>query len=232
MTDLSITVDAWTYEIENTIGSIGVGTILGQCYGSTNRNYCDKIQRDANGLIQNIFAATANIGEVETAGYDIQANYDMDLASWGSLSLGLDYTIIDKYEIRSPSSDGISTNVTDCVGVYDCGTLIENRWILDARWNKGDFRVRARLNYYGNFDECEEDFCNGGDEFAKREIDSRAYVSLGLGYDLGQGTNVGFNVSNLTDEDPPRIYNGFYSGADASYDFMGRYYTLSVNHNF
>ena len=232
MTDLSITVDAWTYEIENTIGSIGVGTILGQCYGSTNRNYCDKIQRDANGLIQNIFAATANIGEVETAGYDIQANYDMDLASWGSLSLGLDYTIIDKYEIRSPSSDGVSTNVTDCVGVYDCGTLIENRWILDARWNKGDFRVRARLNYYGNFDECEEDFCNGGDEFAKREIDSRAYVSLGLGYDLGQGTNVGFNVSNLTDEDPPRIYNGFYSGADASYDFMGRYYTLSVNHNF
>jgi outer membrane receptor protein involved in Fe transport len=228
--NLSITVDAWEYEIENTIGSIGVGTILGGCYYSSNRNYCDKVQRDANGLIQNIFAATANIGEVETAGYDIQANYDLDLNDWGSLSLGLDWTVIDTYEIRSPGSDGVSTNVTDCVGVYDCGTLIENRWILDARWKKGDLTVRGRLNYYDNFDECEDDFCNGGT--ARREIDNVAYISLGVGYDLGQGTRLGLNVSNLTDEDPPRIYNGFYSGADVAYDFMGRYYMVSINHTF
>ena len=228
--NLSITVDAWEYELENTIGSIGVGTILGGCYYSSNRNYCDKIQRDANGLIQNIFAATANIGEVETAGYDIQANYDLDLNDWGSLSLGLDWTVIDTYEIRSPGSDGVSTNVTDCVGVYDCGTLIENRWILDARWKKGDLTVRGRLNYYDNFDECEDDFCNGGT--SRREIDNVAYISLGVGYDLGQGTRLGLNVSNLTDEDPPRIYNGFYSGADVAYDFMGRYYMVSINHTF
>lgn len=228
--DLSITIDAWEYEIQNTIGSIGTGTILGGCYYASNRNYCDKIERDSNGLIQNIFAATANIGEVETAGYDIQANYDMDFDNWGSLSLGLDWTIIDTYEIRSPGSDGVSTNVTDCVGVYDCGTLIENRWILDARWKKDDLTVRARLNYYDNFDECEDDFCNGGT--ARREIDNRAYISLGIGYDLGQGTRLGVNVSNLTDEDPPRIYNGFYSGADVSYDFMGRYYMVSLNHSF
>lgn len=230
--NLSITVDAWEYEIENTIGSIGVGTILGGCYGSTTRNYCDKIERDANGLIQNIFAATANIGEVETSGYDIQANYDMDFDNWGSLALSLDYTIIDTYEIRSPGSDGVSTNVTDCVGVYDCGTLIENRWILDARWKRGDLTARARLNFYDNFSECEDDFCNGGAEFLEREIDDRAYLSLGFGYNLGQGTRLGLNISNVTDEDPPRIYNGFYSGADVAYDFMGRYYTLSLNHKF
>jgi outer membrane receptor protein involved in Fe transport len=39
-------------------------------------------------------------------------------------------------------------------------------------------------------------------------------------------------VSNLLDEDPPRIFNGFYSSADVSYDFMGRYLTLGVSHNF
>jgi outer membrane receptor protein involved in Fe transport len=57
-------------------------------------------------------------------------------------------------------------------------------------------------------------------------------LTLSGGYDLGQGTRVRLVVSNLLDEDPPRIFNGFYSSADVSYDFMGRYLTLGVSHNF
>ena len=30
--DLSVTIDWWDYEIENTIGTIGAGSILGNCY--------------------------------------------------------------------------------------------------------------------------------------------------------------------------------------------------------
>ncbi len=227
--DLTITIDSWEYELSNTIGSIGVGTILGGCYYSTERRYCDKVERDSNGLITNIYAQTTNIGEVETSGVDIQANYDFDLGNMGSLSLALDYTILDSYEIRTPNADG-STNTTECVGVYDCGTLIENRWILDARWSKGDYSARVRVNFYDKFSECEDDYCQ--EDLISRTIDSVYYVSLGLGYNFGQGTRLGLNVSNLTDENPPRIYNGFYSAADVAYDFMGRYYTVSLNHKF
>ena len=86
------------------------------------------------------------------------------------------------------------------------------------------------MNFYDEFIECEGDFC-GGDEI-RRTIDSIAYVTLGLGYDLGQGTRLSLNVYNLTDENPPRIYNGFYSAADVTYDFLGQYYSLGISHEF
>lgn len=227
--DLSVTIDSWEYEIENTIGSIGAGSILGNCYFATDRKYCDKIQRDNNGLVSNIFAATTNIGEVGTAGLDIQASYYLAAGNLGSFNFDLDYTIVDEYEIRTPTATG-GLNVTNCVGVYDCGTLIENRWILTASWNKDQWDARVRVNFYDEFTECDGDFC-GGDE-VRRTIDSVAYVTLGVGYDLGQGTRFNLNVYNLTDENPPRIYNGFYSAADVAYDFLGQYYSIGISHKF
>ena len=53
-----------------------------------------------------------------------------------------------------------------------------------------------------------------------------------FGYDFEQGTNAQLTVSNLLDEHPPRIYNGFYSAADVNYDFMGRYVGLTLRHEF
>ena len=227
--DLSVTVDWWDYEIENTIGTIGAGTILGNCYFAADRKYCDKIQRDNNGLVSNIFAAATNIGEVGTSGFDIQADYYLAAGDLGSFNFSLDYTIVDEYEIRTPTATG-ALSVTDCVGVYDCGALIENRWIATATWNRDKLNARLRVNFYDEFIECEGDFC-GGDEI-RRTIDSIAYVTLGLGYDLGQGTRLSLNVYNLTDENPPRIYNGFYSAADVAYDFLGQYYSLGISHEF
>jgi len=227
--DLSVTVDWWDYEIENTIGTIGAGTILGNCYFNADRKYCDKIQRDNNGLVSNIFAAATNIGEVGTSGLDIQADYYLAAGDLGSFNFSLDYTVVDEYEIRTPTAAG-TLSVTDCVGVYDCGALIENRWIATATWNRDKLNARLRVNFYDEFVECEGDFC-GGDEI-RRTIDSIAYVTLGLGYDLGQGTRLSLNVYNLTDENPPRIYNGFYSAADVTYDFLGQYYSLGISHEF
>ena len=227
--DLSVTVDWWDYEIENTIGTIGAGTILGNCYFNADRKYCDKIERDNNGLVSNIFAAATNIGEVGTSGIDVQADYYLSAGDLGSFNFSLDYTAVDEYEIRTPTAAG-TLSITDCVGVYDCGTLIENRWIATASWNRDKFNARLRVNFYDEFTECEGDFC-GGDEI-RRTIDSVAYVTLGLGYDLGQGTRFNLNVYNLTDENPPRIYNGFYSAADVAYDFLGQYYTLGISHKF
>ena len=227
--DLSVTVDWWDYEIENTIGSIGASSILANCYINADRKYCDKIQRDNNGLVSNIFAASTNIGEVGTSGLDVQADYYLSAGDFGSFNFSLDYTMVDEYEIRTPTDDG-GQNVTNCVGVYDCGTLIENRWILTTTWNRDKLNARLRVNFYDEFTECDGDFC-GGNEIS-RTIDSVAYVTLGVGYDLGQGTRLNLNVYNLTDENPPRIYNGFYSAADVAYDFLGQYYSLGISHEF
>ena len=232
--NLDITIDSWEYEISNTIGSIGVGTILGGCYQAdpNNRQYCDKIERNSVGRISNVYAATANIGEVETSGIDFQIDYRWDHEKAGSFAISWDYTQIDEFNIMTPGSDGVSTNVQTCLDIYDCGVTLSDRWILDVDWSKGAYDASIRVNSYSDFRECEDDYCNGGPDVASRNIEQVRYLTLSGGYDLGQGTRVRLVVSNLLDEDPPRIFNGFYSSADVTYDFMGRYLTLGVSHNF
>ena len=83
-------------------GTIGAGTILGNCYFNADRKYCDKIERDNNGLVSNIFAAATNIGEVGTSGIDVQADYYLSAGDLGSFNFSLDYTAVDEYEIRTP----------------------------------------------------------------------------------------------------------------------------------
>ena len=96
------------------MGSIGAGSVLGNCYFATARKYCDKIERDNNGLVSNIFATTTNIGEVGTSGYDIQADYYLSAGDIGAFNFSLDYTIVDEFEIRTPTATG-GLNITDCV---------------------------------------------------------------------------------------------------------------------
>jgi outer membrane receptor protein involved in Fe transport len=211
-----------------------VGTILGGCYQAdpNNRQYCDKIERNSVGRISNVYAATANIGEVETSGIDFQIDYRWDHEKAGSFAISWDYTQIDEFIIMSPSSDGVTVNTQECLDIYDCGTVLSDRWILDVDWSKGDYDASIRVNSYSDFRECEDDYCNGGPDVASRNIEQVRYLTLSGGYDVGQGTRVRLVVSNLLDEEPPRIFNGFYSSADVSYDFMGRYITLGINHSF
>ena len=58
------------------------------------------------------------------------------------------------------------------------------------------------------------------------------YVSYDLKSSVGK-TGFLFGVNNLTDVDPPWIYNGQIVKTDpSSYDFLGRYFYLKLSHNF
>ena len=102
--------------------------------------------------------------------------------------------------------------------------------IVDIDWSYDQMSSRIRLNRYPSFEECESDNCQGDN--LRRQIEEVTYVSASFGYDFEQGTNAQLTVSNLLDEHPPRIYNGFYSAADVNYDYMGRYVGLTLRHEF
>lgn len=228
--DLAINIDYFSYEIEDTIGSFGASGILGACYYSTNRSRCDKIERNAGGLIQNIYSTTTNIGGVTNKGVDIQLDYGID-TGFGRFDFAVDYTSLDEYSISSPTSDGLGTAVTQCVDVYDCGVVIDGRFIADVSWFLDKMSARLRFNSYPSFEECSGDNCNN-ESSSRRQIERVTYVTAGFGYNFEQGTRLSLNISNLLDEEPPRIFNAFYSAADVSYDFMGRYIGLTLIHNF
>lgn len=229
--DFSINMDYFSYELEDTIGTVGAGYILGACYysSSANRSRCDKVERDNNNLIKNIYATTTNIGQVENSGVDVQVDYGFD-TGFGRFDLAFDYTKLLSYDLISPTSDGQGTTTTDCIDIYDCGPVIDGKWILDAFWTLDQYSARLRLNGYPSFEEC--DGACSSETSIRRDIEMVTYVTAAGSYDFQQGTTVNLSISNLLNEEPPRIFNAFYSAADESYDFMGRYMSLTVTHEF
>src|SRR5216684_3900050 len=76
--NLSVTIDYYNVNVENTITTIGASTILNGCYptdGST-PSYCDLVLRDpATGKIQNIINLNTNVGKDYTDGIDLALQY-------------------------------------------------------------------------------------------------------------------------------------------------------------
>jgi outer membrane receptor protein involved in Fe transport len=92
------------------------------------------------------------------------------------------------------------------------------------------YSARLRFNGYPSFEEC--DGACSSESSVRRDIEMVTYVTAAGSYDFRQGTKVNLSISNLLNEEPPRIFNAFYSAADESYDFMGRYINLTVTHQF
>ena len=57
------------------------------------------------------------------------------------------------------------------------------------------------------------------------------YASYALDTEAG-ATTFTLGVNNVTDQDPPLIYSGFYADSSTAYDFLGRYFYLNVGHSF
>ena len=100
--DLDVTIDYFNIEIEDTIQGIGQDTIIATCIDTGNPEFCDLINRDANGslwLTSNGFVRdlTTNIGSVETSGVDFGMSYSMDISEEiGSLGFNVVGTWLDE----------------------------------------------------------------------------------------------------------------------------------------
>src|SRR5439155_11796760 len=77
--NLSVTIDYYNVNVDNTITTIGASTILAGCYPTDGSapNYCDLVQRDASqgGRISNIINLNTNVGKDYTDGIDLGMQY-------------------------------------------------------------------------------------------------------------------------------------------------------------
>jgi len=69
----------------------------------------------------------------------------------------------------------------------------------------------------------------------RHAIPSKTYLDLALGYTFQENTKIQLTVDNLTNEEPPLLYqnNVLNSNTDVStYDLIGTYYRVSLSHKF
>jgi len=224
--DLTLTVDYYDIDVQGAIDNLDPEFTLDTCHATGDPQFCDFIHRDpGTGALWladgNVEATNVNIGFLNTAGFDISADYDLEIGQMGSLHFALVGTLLDKWdEQNSPAAETV-----DCVGNWGstCGAPIpEWRAGFRTTWvTPWDGTISMNWRHLG---EAKDLGVN------QNHFDAQNYVDLAALWPLMDDlVTLRVGISNITDEDPPLSGDAgpsFYGNGNSfpgAYDVLGRY---------
>jgi outer membrane receptor protein involved in Fe transport len=228
---LSLSVDFWDYSIENAITQLDVNTISDACIGTGEAFFCDLINRYDDGEVFQIRQLTTNFGKLETNGIDFGIKYQLRGTSIGDFRFSIDATYTDKYD--STVVPGLPA--IEVAGTFNrqYGNYADWRGLAAVGWALEPFTALVSARYIAGLDLTDPDGAPGIQP--SLPVPSKTYLDLALGYTFRENTTIQLTVDNLTDEEPPLLYqnNVLNSNTDVStYDLIGTYYRVSLSHKF
>ena len=243
--DLSITLDAFSIDVEDVIASVPPTTTLANCLETGNPAFCSLIQRDNLGTLwakttAAIQANNQNLATRKTTGLDLGANYGMKLSGMGSVGFSFLGTWLKSFE-QVDLPGGVKY---DCVGLYGptCGTPLPE-WRHKARvtWTT-PFAVDLALTWR-YMDEVLLDRTSSNSQLTgtvqpvDRSLAAQNYLDISGSWNLSKNLVLSGGINNILDRDPPvsaQVGAGFGNGNTYPqvYDAMGRRIFLGLTAKF
>ena len=239
--NLSITVDYFRIQLDQTISTIGAAVILAGCYPSNPNvapRYCDLVRRDpGTGQITNIFNTAQNVGQDKTDGFDVAMRYAVP-RELGRFVLAFDGTWLHSYKRTLADA-----SVLDGRGNYDIAFFPSVKFVSGVTWSSGGLSAGATSRFASSFTECGSPtgifsgngLCSVNRSYSRRIRSYNAwdlFASYTLPSSAGR-TTLAAGVNNLFDRQPSTIYNGFTAASDpTAYDFLGRFVYARASHTF
>ena len=237
--NLTVSVDYWNIEIENTIATVGAENIIRQC--AENNNLCNSINRSGSGSLWQgetgyVFNGLQNIGTGTTSGIDVAASWMMDVMG-GTFDVKLAGTYLTDWEIEILPGEAY-----DCVGLIStrCYPKPEWRHTLTATYDSNEWwAVTARWRYFGGVDYdggLTGGQSEGSDKIAQDNLtDGESYLDLNATFRFLGDSVLLVGVNNVLDEEPPLVGGTLSSNANAIagfYDTLGQYLFAQVTFRF
>jgi outer membrane receptor protein involved in Fe transport len=231
-------LDYYDIDITNPIEEFAPQEILDACYVLAIASECTKVQRVGGTLTlpgAGVELLTRNKVFLHAEGLELGFSLGVPLGQ-GDLNFTGNVNKYLTHEFQSLSA----LPVVDCNGYF--GTSCQNarpeiRMIERTTWNLNDLSLSAQFRYMGPVDVEPPEAANTFENF--RHIGGRTYIDLYASYRFADRYLLSFGAMNVTDKDPPVVGNeaaatDFNSGNTfpASYDVLGRVYTLQVNMQF
>ena len=250
--DLSIAVNYFNIEIENSIEEPSAGFIINECINEStelNSPFCSLIERESStdpefNFISNIDASFVNVGLIETDGVDFDVLYEQDFPLFGneltfSTNLSASYIMKNKRDLF------------DTVESFD-GRPYLPHWRGDVQAQLGyrDFTFSWNANYIGQTTDDDIDTIrandvldqNGNVFFAAgfrdvEETDSYIQHDISLLYEWDTWAIVA-GVRNVFDKEPYLVDDaeGYLTSANVvlgqGYDIYGRTGFIRINKEF
>ena len=207
--NLTVSLDYWNIEIEDTIATVGSENIVRQC--ATNGVLCDSITRGPTGNlwqgeIPRVFNGLQNIGTGVTSGVDVAASWSMD-ALGGTFGVNLAGTYLTEWEIEILPGEAY-----DCVGLISsrCYPKPEWRHTMTASYDSNSFwAVTARWRYFDGVDydgSLTSTRSEGADAIVQDNVSgSESYLDINATVRFLGDSELLVGINNVLDEEPPLV---------------------------
>lgn len=249
--DLRVSVDYFSYEISDVIGSLTASSILGRCFNQlgTNATFdpnnasCLMFGRNPNNFsVQNIITNAQNLSRRDVDGIDLNLDYGLPLSALGAseaagkLDFSLLMTKLNSWEQQETSADPFLDRVGTISQVV-ASAFPEYKAVFSTTYAVGDLQFRYNMRYVDAMDAINSDALLTPSAGAAPSVDSYLYHDLVGRWQANDVLSVSLGITNIGDKQPP-IYTtdqqaGVQANTDPStYDVLGRRFFLSVTANF
>ena len=236
---LDVSLDWYKYEISDMIIADSVDRILRDCYVLGNASRCSSVTRAADGHVSAITYGTANLGKMETQGYDLGIKYRLPELAIGQFSIDWQTSYTAKYDEQRQNSAG--DNIM--VGRVSEPGLFRVRSNLGVNWQYGDFGVNYTARYYSGMKEScislADGWCDAPNHMANGETDPLRHTGSNTFHDLqvswkapwdatiALGANNVFDHKGALQYSAPNSAFAYYGGFD-----VGRFLYMKYTQRF
>ena len=168
-----------------------------------------------------IYDSFQNLGNVETAGLDIDMGYALD-TSEGLVNLRFVMNYVLKYEEFRPAADG-GQRLFKSEGEFE---QPEFRWTASADWRGENYTAALAVNYISEFDDDAE----AG--FGDQTVDAMTTVDVTVSYIGFDKLTLTVGATNLFNEEPPFSYADFMGFAPTVHSGQGRFSYVQASYQF
>jgi outer membrane receptor protein involved in Fe transport len=245
LSKISLSVDYYSIDVKDTMGTIGANAILDNCYtASTNptysldNQYCKLLSRSpTTGLIANISNPLLNLGEYKTSGVDVQADWAAPLTAfgapegWGTVSLNVLLNYLDKFTIQSTPTSPV-LDFAGTIGNTQVDTYADAhpQWKATTTlgWEVGPVRSSFRWRYLDGM----KNFAFVGTTSSGPGAPAVSYFDLDVAWKVRPNLQLRAGMTNVFDKAPP-VLPFMSAGTDLyTYDIIGRRMFVSLKANF
>jgi iron complex outermembrane recepter protein len=243
---LDFTLDYYDIRMKNAISTVNASSILTYCYVQNVSDFCNRFTRDGSGVITSLNESLANLGSINTEGYDFGIHYRLPETPYGSFRIASDSTYLSKYD--TTSGPGQPVNALAGFMKYQDGlnALYRIRSNLQLDWNYKQFGASWTMRYYSGLkDSCWSSSVECSDpsytnpwigSFGIAQKGSVTFNDVQLRYTAPWKGTFSLGVNNLFDKKGPFYYNVTLSGTGSppynpGFDY-DRYFYVSYNQKF
>jgi iron complex outermembrane receptor protein len=234
----NLTIDYYDIKIEDGINNLTPEFILTECLDGDDAQ-CAQVSRGNNGDLWvgsnvdtsgKVTALNDNLAVEQVKGFDIIADYVLDMGEWGSMNFNNVAAVIDSWDLQELSS----------APKQAC----EGNWGATCGYPTPDFRNNFRATWTTPWDVTgsvmwryisDVDDLNGNG----RDLSERHYVDVAGIWDVTDWATIRAGINNISDASPPVAgnsagpsINGNGNVFPGMYDALGRYWFIGASVGF